>query len=331
MEKAGDALRSDIYRILCQFYDSFFSSSPPLDIRKEPSFWLLVQVCSTPPSSFFYIMMLLTCLFWVFYIFFNHQNINFLAYEAIFFSNHFLIFFFFQKGLVHADSLIRKRSSYLLKKAIQTSVDSSETVEVAQFRWTQTTSAQLQKLWDTFFLIYETLDEFNVHCIFFLDIYLYRFVPSMLLCFILFFDVVKVVKPVWSQLAVLFANSALIDFSWIEVLLRKGLLLHPNVTVIKLLSLDFVQVHSIFFLLSSLSWAALLFLRSHPYANIAFGLFSISSFILIHHKKTNTKIQTLILDDRMQWQNHTPSPPPSWLDPSSPPSTTPVSTTLTPS
>lgn len=119
-----------------------------------------------------------------------------------------------------------------------------------QFKWTQAESANLQKIWDTFFLVYETLDEFNIHYIHYL--FSYNFF-SLLFVFISFiyllilFDECEMIKPVWTQLSLLFANSEKIEFAWIEVLLRKGLLLHPNVSVAKLLTLDFAHVNYISF------------------------------------------------------------------------------------
>jgi tRNA guanosine-2'-O-methyltransferase len=135
---------------------------------------------------------------------------------------------------VHSDSLIRKRSSYLLKKAIQTSLDLSQPATTKYFQWKPEDSAKLQQVWDTFFLIYETLDEFTIHHI---SLLIYLLISiSITFCI---FDCLTVIKPVWTQLELLFNK---IDFSWIEVLLKQGLLLHANTSVTKLLTLEFIQV-----------------------------------------------------------------------------------------
>lgn len=131
-----------------------------------------------------------------------------------------------QEGLLSPDSLLRKRSMFLLKKVIRASVLSKSGSGFGEkegwttyFRWSGN-SEHCQKLWDTFILIFETLDEFTLHLI----------------------------KPVWTQLQLLFPpadrtdDDAEIHFSWVDLLCRKALLLHPNLSVQKSLTFDLLSI-----------------------------------------------------------------------------------------
>lgn len=74
-----------------------------------------------------------------------------------------------QKGLNHDDILMRKRSTFLLKKAVAMSTEHQSSAKSTNwtnyFFWDSQFNNQLIKLWNTFFLVYETLDEFNLHLI----------------------------------------------------------------------------------------------------------------------------------------------------------------------
>ncbi|EFA85995.1 TAR RNA loop binding protein [Heterostelium album PN500] len=116
------------------------------------------------------------------------------------------------QGFIDADPLIRKRSNYLLKKTIKRSIDETQNTCVdapnrcwsEYFRWSAEESEQLQKQWDTFFLINETLDEFNVHLI----------------------------APVWREIDSLIVHQSPLHFAWLDILFQR-VMLHENPAVIK--------------------------------------------------------------------------------------------------
>lgn len=69
------------------------------------------------------------------------------------------------------DTLVRKRSSYLLKRIIATTdaickqSNSDYNSSLKYFHWSSKHAKELQKYWSTFFLVFETLEEFNLHLI----------------------------------------------------------------------------------------------------------------------------------------------------------------------
>eukprot|EP01133_Synstelium_polycarpum_P001010 gene1010-1147_t len=127
----------------------------------------------------------------------------------------------FWRALVTAftdfDPLIRKRASFLLKRIIALSIARESTDDSASapwtplFSWSSATSSRLQMLWDKFFLINETLDDFSVHLI----------------------------SPVWREMSTL-VSDPLMSFAWIEVLFKR-VLRHENPAVIKLQTIDILN------------------------------------------------------------------------------------------
>ncbi|KAM9955878.1 hypothetical protein ACTFIW_002084 [Dictyostelium discoideum] len=124
------------------------------------------------------------------------------------------------------DSLNRKRSSYLLKKSIKISIEKENEISTwgdnwsKYFKWSKEDSEKLQKLWNTFFLIYESLDDFTIHLI----------------------------QPVWKEIDSLVIGSSSsspmsssskegLDFEWVEILFKRCLN-HQNPAVIKVLIID---------------------------------------------------------------------------------------------
>eukprot|EP01132_Coremiostelium_polycephalum_P009882 gene9882-12124_t len=80
------------------------------------------------------------------------------------------------------------------------------------FNWSKKNSLRLQKLWNTFFLINETLDEFTVHLI----------------------------SPVWKEINSLIIptqDNTQLHFDWIDILFKRALN-HMNPAVIKILIID---------------------------------------------------------------------------------------------
>ncbi|EGC34723.1 hypothetical protein DICPUDRAFT_153035 [Dictyostelium purpureum] len=122
-------------------------------------------------------------------------------------------------GLVDMEPLNRKRSNYLLKKSISISISNENNSEdmgkwTQYFEWNKENSSKLQKLWNTFFLINESLDDFTIHTI----------------------------EPVWKELDQLVVSSSSnssfgLHFDWLNILFKRGLQ-HMNPAVIKILVLD---------------------------------------------------------------------------------------------
>ncbi|KAL6040132.1 hypothetical protein QOT17_025519, partial [Balamuthia mandrillaris] len=120
-----------------------------------------------------------------------------------------------QSGFVNEDSLIRKRSNYLLKKTIQYTSDEAsknmsqgEIVFSKYFIWDVQQAETLKHQWDTFFLLQEALEEFGYH----------------------------LVEPLWPLLKTLCPSSSgarsNMHISWIQCILERAFS-HDNDTIKK--------------------------------------------------------------------------------------------------
>lgn len=77
-----------------------------------------------------------------------------------------------QQGLIHSNSLTRKRGSYLMKRAVDVAATSGRSIgqgshglaEQPLFSWDPAEKEKQLRLWFEFFLIYETLEEVQVNC-----------------------------------------------------------------------------------------------------------------------------------------------------------------------
>ncbi|KAF2077091.1 hypothetical protein CYY_001600 [Polysphondylium violaceum] len=125
------------------------------------------------------------------------------------------------KGLKDIEPLNKKRSSYILKKVIKICIEQENELDKYQdqwqkyFKWSSREGLQLQKLWNTFFLIYESLDEFTLHLI----------------------------SPVWKELdSLIILNSSMtkLDFHWIDILFDRAMT-HQNPAVIKALVIEILN------------------------------------------------------------------------------------------
>ncbi|XP_071491215.1 probable methyltransferase TARBP1 [Diadema antillarum] len=79
-----------------------------------------------------------------------------------------------QVGLVHSNPLTRKRAAYLLKRTVDVAATwkalipmecESEPSHQPLFSWNPSSKDELLRLWLEFFLIYETLDEVQIHVV----------------------------------------------------------------------------------------------------------------------------------------------------------------------
>ncbi|GAM19924.1 hypothetical protein SAMD00019534_030990 [Acytostelium subglobosum LB1] len=111
-------------------------------------------------------------------------------------------------GFMDTDPLIRKRASYLLKRIIKQSIEQqdheSNVKWTEHYKWSKEESEHWQREWDRFFLINETIDEFNVHLI----------------------------QPVWREIDQLVLSTNRIHFDWINILFQR-VMNHENPAVVK--------------------------------------------------------------------------------------------------
>ncbi|KAM9808627.1 probable methyltransferase TARBP1 isoform X2 [Syngnathus typhle] len=77
-----------------------------------------------------------------------------------------------QDGLIHRDSVSRKRALYLLKRCVASSQDQGVDCPSQQgngdeilFKWTAKSSAMLREFWEDYVLVMETLEENQVHVV----------------------------------------------------------------------------------------------------------------------------------------------------------------------
>eukprot|EP00057_Strongylocentrotus_purpuratus_P028311 XP_011682785.1 PREDICTED: probable methyltransferase TARBP1 [Strongylocentrotus purpuratus] len=78
-----------------------------------------------------------------------------------------------QQGLIHTNPLTRKRCSYLMKRAVDVAATSGRSIgqgshgldEQPLFSWNPAEKEKLLRLWFEFFLIYETLEEVQIHVV----------------------------------------------------------------------------------------------------------------------------------------------------------------------
>ncbi|TSO98518.1 putative methyltransferase TARBP1 [Bagarius yarrelli] len=74
-----------------------------------------------------------------------------------------------QNGLVHSDGMSRKRAVYLLNRCISLAMTRNTDVNMWDtdffFKWTPRQRSVLQKFWDAFTLVLETLEEYQLHVI----------------------------------------------------------------------------------------------------------------------------------------------------------------------
>ncbi|EGG23623.1 TAR RNA loop binding protein [Cavenderia fasciculata] len=116
-------------------------------------------------------------------------------------------------GFIDNDGLIRKRSGYILKRIIKLSIEREGLDDHLEwtryFNWSKSDSKELQKYWDLYFLIYETLGEFTLHLI----------------------------LPVWKEIDALVieshkGNKKALAFEWLDILFQRTIN-HENPAVIK--------------------------------------------------------------------------------------------------
>lgn len=70
-----------------------------------------------------------------------------------------------QHGLVHPDSLTRKRSMYIMKHVLDACCDEKITLSVRIFSWNADNSAKVMATWEELFLVLEVLEEKQPHVV----------------------------------------------------------------------------------------------------------------------------------------------------------------------
>ncbi|XP_063958767.1 probable methyltransferase TARBP1 [Lytechinus pictus] len=139
--KYSEAVNENIYLILCALSDAFFPNASSEEARTATD-----KANDTGLDD-------------------GSQGLDLLQLE--------LFWQLVQQGLIHTNPLTRKRCSYLMKRAVDVAATSGrclgqgshEVTKQPLFSWDPAQKEKLLRLWFEFFLIYETLDQVQIHVV----------------------------------------------------------------------------------------------------------------------------------------------------------------------
>ncbi len=127
----------DAYDLVCRFYDVYFGQEIYFDLRLEETFWKMIQVAS--------------------------QHVIDRSSEVC-----YMWMDWFRNGALTCSRKPCTLPSPVIAVLHYTGLSkySIQSVILARFfYWDDSISSQLVKVWDTFFLIYETFSEFSLHLV----------------------------------------------------------------------------------------------------------------------------------------------------------------------